>query len=223
MDRQIILLSVKNIARFWRDQWQVLRFNFRYKQFLFAWFWLRMSYLFDSPYWVSRRYQRKRGAADLHVYGETPLPVMAEIANRGGIAAGSRVFELGAGSGFTSLWLSAVRRCKVTAVEQIPLFCWRLKRTAARAGLSLLEVRCSDYLQTSFDGAEVIYLYGSNLEDPVIIELVQQLSELPDEVKVITVSYPLSDYAHKGLFPIIDSFTAEFEWGQADVFIQSIR
>ena len=223
MNKQIIFLSVKNIARFWWDQWQVLRLNFRYRQFLFAWFWLRMSYLFDSPYWVSRRYQRRRGAADLHVYGETPLPVMAEIAARAGVAAGDRVFELGAGSGFTSLWLSAVKRCRVTAIEQVPLFCWRLKRTAKRAGLPLLEVRCEDYIQTSFNGAEVVYLYGSNLEDSVIIELVEKLSKLSGEVKVITVSYPLSDYAHKGLFPIIDSFAAEFEWGQTEVFIQSIR
>ena len=223
MDRQLVLLTMKQIVRFWRDQWWVVRLNYRHKRFLFAWFWLRISYLFDSPYWVSRRYQRKHGASDLHVYGETPLPIMAKIAGRSGISAGNSVFELGAGSGFTSLWLSAVEHCRVTAIEQVPLFCWRLKRTARRAGLSLLDVRCGNYLQTSFDGADVIYLYGSNLESSVIVELVQRFSELPDDVKVITVSYPLSDYAVEGLFPLMDRFTAEFEWGQAEVFIQSIR
>ena len=223
MDKQLIQLSIKQIVRFWREQWYVIRSNYRHKRFLLAWFWLRMSYLFDSPYRISRRYQQRHRAADWYVYGETPLPTLAEIAKKAGVMAGDRVFELGAGSGFTSVWLAAVKNCRVTAVEQIPLFCWRLKRAAKRAGLFSLEIRCDDYLCTSFDGADLIYLYGSNLEDSAIIELVQRLSELPDAVKVVTVSYPLSDYADKGLFPVISCFEAEFEWGLAEVFIQSIR
>ena len=223
MDRQFVLLSIKQTVYFWRDQWRVLRSNYCHGRFLLAWFWLRMSYLIDSPYWVSYRYQRKQGAEDLHVYGETPLPTMALIADKAGICAGHKVFELGAGSGFTSLWLSAVRRCRVTAIERVPVFCWRLQRTAQRAGLSSLKVCCGDYLQASFEGADFVYLYGSNLEDSVIAALAQQLSELPDDVRVITVSYPLSDYAEAGLFPLIEQFTAEFEWGRAEVFIQSIR
>ena len=223
MDRQLILLSIKQIGWFWCDQCRVIKANFRHLRFLFAWFWLRMSYLLDSPYWVSRRYQRRNKAADWHVYGETPLPALARIVARVGVAAGDHVFELGAGSGFTSLWLNGVKHCRVTAIEQVPVFCWRLKRTARRAGLSGIDVRCENYVQASLQGADLIYLYGSNLDDAVIHQLANRFSELPDEVRVITVSYPLSDYADNGLFPLIDCFTVDFEWGQAEVFVQSIR
>lgn len=223
MDWQLLRLSIKQIGLFWRGQWWVVRKNYRYGRFMFAWIWLRMSYLFDSPYRVSRRYQRRRKAADLHVYGETPLPAFAGIVKKAGISPGDHVFELGAGSGFTSLWLNAVCRCKVTAIEQIPVFCWRLKRTAGRAGLSGVDVRCEDYLHTSLKQADFIYLYGSNLEDDVIQALVERFQELPDSVRIVTVSYPLSDYAAEGLFPVIDRFTADFDWGAAEVFVQSIR
>ena len=208
---------------FWREQWWIVKTNYRHVRFLFAWLWLRMSYLLDSPYWVSRRYQRQHKADDVHVYGETPLPALACIFEKARITANDHVFELGSGSGFTSLWLNATQGCRVTAVEQIPLFCWRLKRTARRMGLSGIDVRCEDYLQTSLQDADVIYLYGSNLEDSLIRTLSDRFLGLPDTVKIITVSYPLSDYAEGSRFPLIDRFTADFEWGRAEVFVQSIR
>ena len=223
MDRQLFQLSIKQIGVFWCEQWWIIKTSYRHGRFLFAWLWLRMNYLLDSPYWVSRRYQRQHDADDVHVYGETPLPALARIVEKAGVAAGDQIFELGSGSGFTSLWLNAVKGCKVVAVEQIPLFCWRLKRTVRRAGLSGIDVRCEDYLQTSLAGADFIYLYGSNLEGSVIHKLSERLLELPDQVKVITVSYPLSDYVDGELFPLIDRFTVDFEWGCAEVFVQSIR
>ena len=223
MDRQLLWLSITQVGAFWREQWWVIKTHYPHVRFLFAWFWLRMSYLIDSPYWVSRRFQRRNGSKDLHVYGETPLPSLALIVDKAGITAGDYVFELGSGSGLTGLWLNAVKQCKVVVVEQIPLFCWRLKRTARRFRLSGIEIRRENYLQTSFQGADFIYLYGSNLEDAVICELVRRFQELPDTVRIITVSYPLSDYADDGLFPVIDHFAADFGWGSAEVFVQSIR
>ena len=223
MGRQLLGLSIAQVGMFWREQWWVVKTGFRHTRFMLAWFWLRMSYLVDSPYWVSRRFQRKNNADDLHVYGETPLPALAGVVEKAGVSPGDHIFELGSGSGFTSIWLNAVKRCRVTAIEQIPLFCWRLERTARRFRLSDINVRCEDYLQTSLMDADFIYLYGSNLEDAVIRELVGRFLELPDQVKIITVSYPLSDYADDGVFPVVSHFVADFEWGAAEVFVQSIR
>ena len=223
MSRQLISLTVKQFIRFWREQWRMLKANFQHWRFLLAWVWLRGCYLVDSPYWVSWRYQRKLGSGELHVYGETPLVTLEKIMEKAEVTAKDHVFELGAGSGFTCLWLSLVKKCRVTAVELIPTFCWRLSRTAQRFRLSGLEVRCENYLATSFQGATVIYLYGSSLADEVIKALAGVFAGLPSGVRIITVSYPLADYSAEDKFILLDQFSADFEWGKAEVFIQSIR
>ncbi|MGB0360108.1 MAG: SAM-dependent methyltransferase [Endozoicomonas sp.] len=189
-------------------------------RFLLPWLWLKLSYLLDSPYSVSRRYERKRKASDLYVYGETPLRTLELITERTGLTSKDHVFELGSGSGFTALWLHGIKKCRVTAVEQVPLFCWRLHRTIKRMGLPAVSVRCESYLQTPLQGATVIYLYGSNLEDAVITELTERLAELPKGVRLITISFPLTDFAKNHDFIIKDQLKAQFEWGEADVFIQ---
>ena len=223
MNKYLIMLAIKQTRRFWQDQWKIIKKHYRNKRFISSWLWLRGCYFLDSPYWVSRRFQRKSQLTDLHVYGETPLLTLELIMNRVNLTACDHIFELGAGSGFTSVWLNTVNGCHVTAIEQVPVFCWRLQRTARRFGLSGIEVRCADYLATSMEGASIIYLYGSNLERPVIEQLTERLAMLPDQVRVISISYPLSDYSKKTPFPLIDQFTAGFEWGEANVFVQSIR
>lgn len=223
MDRQLITLAFRQFLRFWRDQWCMLKSNARHWRFLLAWLWLRCCYLIDSPYWVSWRYQRKQVDKDLFVYGETPLTTLETIMEKAGLTAQDHVFELGAGTGFTSLWLNMVKGCRVTAVELIPTFCWRLSRTGRRFRLSKFDVRCEDYRQTSFQGATLIYLYGSNLKADVIAELADTLGQLPSGMKIITVSYPLVDYCRKNCFVLQEQFSASFEWGCAEVFVQSIR
>ncbi len=220
LNRDVISLAIKQ----WFYQWyrgvkEFARYGVHLR-FLLPWLWLKLSYLLDSPYAVSRRYQRQQQAADLYVYGETPLETLEEIAERSSVKAADHVFELGAGSGFTAIWLHGVKKCRVTAVEQVPLFCWRLLRTVKRMGLSAVSVRCESYLQTSLSEATVVYLYGSNLEDAVITELAERLAELPQGVRLITISYPLTDFVGQETFVVTDQFSAQFEWGEAEVFIQ---
>ena len=214
---------LQQFVGFWRQQWLVFCRYSKYRRFLGAWLWLHLGYLFSSPYRVSRKYQRKIKSEDLYVYGETPLTTLAIIAERAKLTEVDHVYELGAGSGFTSLWLNAVKQCRVTAIEQIPVFCWRLMRTAKRFRLQGLQVRCDDYLTTELKQANVIYLYGSNLDNETIFKLTMRLSAMPSGTRIITVSYPLDEDNLFGVFELTDQFEADFEWGKAVVYLQNIR
>lgn len=220
LNRDLLLLAFRQ----WLYQWQqslreVKRYGHK-PRFLIPWLWLKLSYLLDSPYGVSRRYQRRVGAENIYVYGETPLTSLELIAEKSGVTSADHVFELGAGSGFTSIWLQGIKKCRVTAIEQIPLFCWRLHRTIRRMRLHSIDVRCEDYMQTPLEEASIIYLYGSNLEDSAIAKLAERLADLSAGIKVITVSYALQPFLQQHAFHLIDQFTVPFEWGEAEVFLQ---
>ena len=220
MNKELSALALRQWLYQWRQWLRELHRYGRWPRFVLPWLWLKLSYLFDSPYAVSRRYQRRIKAENLYVYGETPLTSLELIAKKSAVAAGDHVFELGAGSGFTTLWLHGVTGCRVTAIEQVPLFCWRLHRTIRRMKITAIDVRCADYCQTSLAEASIIYLYGSNLDDQIITELAERLALLPLGVKVITVSYSLQPYLQQLAFILTDQFTVPFAWGEAEVFIQ---
>ena len=223
MDKQILVLSYRQWLLFWRQQWLVIRQYRHHRRFLLSWIWLHFSYLFSSPYRLSKRYQRRIRSEALYVYGDTPLTTLEYIAKRADVSPADHVYELGAGSGFTSLWLHEVKGCSVTAIEQVPVFCWRLQRTARRFHLNRISVRCDDYMTTEIKSASVIYLYGSNLDDDTVFKLTLRLAAMPSGTRIITVSYPLDPEDVLGVFQPQDCFEAEFEWGTADVYIQNIR
>ena len=223
MDKQLLMLACRQTIQFWQQQWNVLKKYKDNRRFLLSWFWLHGSYLLSSPYRVSKRYQRSVKSEHLYVYGDTPLLTLEHIADRAAINKADHVYELGAGSGFTSLWLHEVKGCHVTAIEQVPVFCWRLQRTARRFRLQRMAVRCDDYMTTEIKRASVIYLYGSNLDEDTVFKLTLRLAAMPSGTKIITVSYPLDPDNVLGVFEPKERFEAKFEWGAADVYIQNIR
>ncbi|MGI9274522.1 MAG: class I SAM-dependent methyltransferase [Endozoicomonas sp.] len=225
----LTLLALLVNAREWREALQICRSYFSSWQFARAFLWLKLLYLVDDPYRVSRRYCKQQGEADCYQYGETPLTtlhsimerVMTRFGGNNGELLDCHVFELGAGSGFTSIWLNSVLGCRVTAIDQVPAFCRRLAGTARRFGLEGIEARCEDYLQADLSGATIVYLYGSNLDDPVIRQLADRLAELPSGTIVISVSYSLLSYIPEA-FKLSEQFPAQFFWGEAEVFIQQV-
>ena len=219
----LLALACKQWLYQWRQMFREIHLYGHKPRFILPWLWLKLSYLLDSPYGVSRRYQRRNKAKNIYVYGETPLTTLEIIATKSGVTSLDHVFELGAGSGFTSLWLRGVIGCQVTAIELIPLFCWRLHRTVRRMKLAGVDVRCANYLDTSFNDASMIYLYGSNLDDPAITKLATRLGALPEGVRIITISYALQPYVDQPLFALVGQFCVPFEWGEAEVFVQKVK
>ncbi len=229
---RLLALGLTVSRKEWLESFRVARRYFSSWRFVLSYLWLKMSYLLDDPFRVSRRYLKSIQSDDLYAYGDTPLTTLDKIMTAVSASPHDHVVELGAGSGFTSLWLHCYLGCTVTAIERIPTFCWRLMRTARRVRLKGINVQCNDYLKAEYDQASIIYLYGSNLDDETLLALTQRFQRLSAGVKIITVSYSLLDYCQfngqaDGLVVnnliVENTLQAEFPWGAATVFIHRVE
>ncbi|HSX04066.1 MAG TPA: class I SAM-dependent methyltransferase [Rhabdochlamydiaceae bacterium] len=175
------------------------------------------AYFFKNPYQISRKYLQKQGATDIHTYGETPLTTMRHIVQECGIDSHDFVLEMGAGRGRTSFFLNQYVGCKVHAIERIPKFVKMAQKVAQRWACKNIQFSCTDMGAADFKEATVIYLYGSALSDQEIQELIKKFDGISPKTKIITISYPLSDYSKK--FVTVKQFAASFPWGEADVYL----
>ncbi len=181
---------------------------------------LLLTYLFDNPFTISKRYLMKRGEENIYTYGETPLTTLEEIAKECQIKPADTVFELGCGRGRTCFWLRGFIGCKVVGIEYIPAFVERARRVAKKLKIDGVEFRNEDFLKSDFTGGTVFYLYGTCYEESFITQLIEKLKKSPPGTKIITVSYPLTDYCKDPLFEVMKRFPAKMTWGIADVYLQ---
>lgn len=179
-----------------------------------------ISYLFQNPFAISKRFLQKRGDQNVYAYGETPLTTLEEIAKECKITAKDTVFELGCGRGRACFWLNTFLGCKVVGIEYIPEFIERAEAIRNKFNVNNVEFRKQDMLQADLTGATVIYLYGTCLEETEIKKLIEKMKKLPSGTKIITISYPLTDYASEPLFEVMKRFQARYPWGMADVYLQ---
>lgn len=171
---------------------------------------LLLSYRAESPYAISKEFLMQRGASEIYAYGETPLTTMDEIARAFGLKKGDHLVDLGAGRGRAALFMASFYGLTVTAVEQIPTFAHRLQELGAKG----LTVSCQDMAELDLESATHIYLYGTMLSDGEIEAL---LNRFPHGAKIISVSYPLSEYSE--IYRIEKSLTARFPWGKTKVYL----
>lgn len=178
---------------------------------------LCLLYLFRNPHRISKAFMIERGEKDVYTYGETPVTTLERIVCECGVLSHDVVYELGVGSGRTIFWLNSFVHCKAVGVDLLPTFIERankIKRWLRVEGVSFIE---EDMLQTDLSDASVIYLYGTCLADPFIEKLTDRFKILKRGAKVISVSYPLTDYC--GDFKLEKSFLARYPWGVAEVFL----
>lgn len=224
--KETVTLIGINIIVLFRNMIEFIKVAFRYYgciAFLKEDIALRLMYLFHNPYSISKRFLIKKGKTDIYAYGETPLTTLELIARQCGIGPSDCVYELGAGRGRGCFWLHSFIGCSVVGLEFVPDFVDRANRITKRLALSNIEFKLANFCKSDFKGASVCYLYGTCLEDGDIKALIEKFSKLPAGTKIITVSYPLSDYAEKPYFEIMKHFTAPFTWGEADVYVQVVR
>lgn len=176
-------------------------------------------YCLKSPFKISKQFLQKRGEKDVYAYGETPLTTFEYIVKQCGITKADTLFELGSGRGRTCFWLNCFVGSKAVGIEFIPEFVDKANRVKKQFGLTEVEFRSQDMFDTDFSGATVVYLYGTCLEEDSIRKLIAKLEKLPIGTKIITVSYPLTDYTKKSLFEVMRAFPAKFTWGTADVYL----
>jgi len=234
IDEEGLRMSVKeffsllwmNFVVMVRNTVEFIKVAFRYYgtfSFLKADLALRLMYLFHNPYKISKRFLMNKGADDVYAYGETPLTSLEVIAHECNIGPQDRVFELGAGRGQTCFWLNSFIGCSVVGIEFVPEFIQRANLIKRRLGIQNIEFRLADMVKTDYTGATVCYLYGTCLDDASIKALVQKFSKLPPGTKIISVSYPLTDYTDKDCFEVMKRFTVPYTWGNADVFLQIVK
>lgn len=181
---------------------------------------LLLTYLFASPFRVSKKFLTDRGEKDVYAYGETPLTTLDAISRQCGVSREDVVFELGSGRGRSCFWLREFIGCDVVGVEWVPEFVKNCQRVRDLCGVEGLEFRCGDMTTSDLTGATVVYLYGTCLDAASIRKLVSLFEKLPSGTKIITVSYPLSDYAAGGTFEVMKRFPMPFTWGVGDVYLQ---
>lgn len=183
-------------------------------------------YLFYNPYRVCKDYLIQQGEKDPYVYGETPLTTLAQIANECALNERDVVYELGCGRGRSCFWLAAFVKCRVVGIEQIDLFVENANQVKAQYPEENVRFSLGNFLDYSYKDATVIYLYGTCLDEYTITHLIKKFAKLPPGAKIITVSYPLTDYLSLqewGLFDLVHTFQAPFAWGWADVYLHVRR
>jgi SAM-dependent methyltransferase len=181
---------------------------------------LLYNYLFVNPYSVARQFAIYNAEVDVYTYGETPLTTLEIIAQRAGITAEDTVYELGCGRGRSCFWLRAFVGCRVVGIEYNPVFVRKASALVQACKLEGVVFRCEDMLTVDYSDATVVYLYGSCLEDSFLERLTEQLKQLPNGAKVITVSYALQDYCSEALFEQLACWELPFTWGSASVYYQ---
>lgn len=192
---------------------------------LFPRFWVyeeafKRAYRFRNPFRICKAHLKQRGETDTDAYGESPLPALARIAEECGLTLDDIVVELGCGRGRGLLFLSCYIGCKGIGVDWVPFFIEQAKAISQATEPSLpVEFRCERMEETDLSEATVVYLYGTCLSDQMILELVRAFEKLLPTVKIITVSYALSDYSSQ--FQTLKQFSVIFPWGQGEIFLNS--
>ncbi len=181
---------------------------------------LILTYLFDNPFSISRRFLMQKGDNEIYQYGETPLTTLDFIIKKCDITSSDKIYELGCGRGRTSFWLSQVLGAETVGVEYIPEFVERADRITKKCALKRVSFLCQDMKDVDFQDATCLYLYGTCLTDEFIQQLTKKIEQLPRGTKIITVSFSLVDYANPSIFEVMRHFSAPFTWGEADVYLQ---
>jgi SAM-dependent methyltransferase len=181
---------------------------------------LLRQYFFRGPYKISKTFLKNKGAENIYAYGETPLTTVELIAETCQFKASDTIFELGCGRGRTCFWLNAFIHCKVVGIDFIPDFIDKATTVKKQYNLKDITFRCEDFLQSSLKDATIIYINGTCYDTPFIEQLAEKLSHVPAGTKIITVSYPLTEYTKKPVFEVMKRFEADFTWGTADVYLQ---
>ncbi len=174
-------------------------------------------YCWKNPHQISKAFLKSQGEKNVYGFGETPLTTLDLIARECAIVSKDTVFELGCGSARSCFWLNIFVKCRVIGIDFVPTFIQKGDQIKKWANISHLQLIQENFLKTDLSQATVIYLYGTCLEEEMIFELAKLFENLKPRTKVITVSYPLTEYSDA--FDVKKHFEGRFPWGKADIFL----
>lgn len=184
---------------------------------------LLCSYLWENPYRISRKFLQKRGEAEIYAYGETPPATMDKIAQECGITSQDVVVELGCGRARTCFWLALVLKAEVIGIDFVPKFVEKAEKVQFKYKVPRMQLKCADFLKENFEKGTVVYLHGTCMTDGEITLLSEKLTRMKKGTKVITVSFPLTDYPLGEKWELKKQFQGDFTWGSTDVYLQILK
>ena len=184
------------------DLIEALKIKERFPTFSSLDYKIKKQYKGMNPYRLAKRYGR--------VYGETPLTTMFEIAKLCKLTSEDHLYELGGGRGRAALFLNHIFGCKVTVFEEVEEFV----RIGRRLSKSLkVNFKRENFLDSKLSSPCCIYLYGTCMSDDEIKSLIKNI---PKKARVISVSFPLSDYDDR--FNVVEKIEGRFPWGKTDIY-----
>ena len=195
----------------------IFKFYKKFNFFLVDSFFL-FIYFFLSPYKISKRFLKKKTKKEIHIYGETPLLEFYKIAKKASISKDCFLIDLGSGRSRIAFFSNFFIGCRVLSVEWIPIFVKISKFISSIFRLKKLNFLCCDILDAPFEKADFVYLYGTDLKDDKIKKLIKKMTKMRKGSKVITISYPLSNYDSDNYYTT-NSFSVEFDWGKTFCYI----
>lgn len=190
---------------------------------------LKRAYGLFGAYHLARSKKWKQLGSiekNLPPFGHTPLKTLEEIAKLANVSKGMHVFELGCGTGRSSLWLSMCLGCKVTGVDHFEPFIEKAQK-ACRQGLTdqstienSIKFICSDLLDVDYSLAQCIYFYSTGFDEAYIKKLSCALNSAPKGCRLITISFPLKECDKETPFYVKKRKKVIFPWGEAFAFLQ---
>jgi hypothetical protein len=172
------------------------------------------SYFFINPYRALRKYLQKKGVKNPYQYGETPISVIDKLVEvAGGLEKYQYFADLGAGRGRVCAFIQNKYKCKVFAFERFEPFVKRGRKLFPQ-----IKFISGDFLTKDFSSIDLIYLYGTMMTEKEILLFTSKVSK---GTKVITISYPLTDYDSR--FQVLEQLDIDLPWGKTKGFIQCLR
>lgn len=223
--KEFLSLLWVNITVQWRNFIEFLRVVIHYYpklSFFKVDMTLLLTYLFNNPYVISKEFLKDQGEKNVYAYGETPLTTLDHIAKECQLSSSDTVYEVGSGRGRCCFWLNSFIKCNVVGIEYIPEFTTRSNEIKERFKLKNIQFLQQDMLKTNYSNATAIYLYGTTLDDNTIEQLIKQFDHTKPGTKIISISYPLTDYPTQS-FELMKRFPVRFPWGTTDAYLQIRR
>ena len=218
---KLFFLGIKTKIKEIHDFLYTLQKYRRNTLFIKSYLQLKCLYLLKNPYAISRKYLIQHDPANIYQYGETPIRTLNIIEqyipqeyHR------THLYELGAGSGYTTLYFRLIRHYSVTSIEMISAFCQRIEYIIQKNKISNTTILNDDFLKIDFKQANIIYLYGSCMEITQIKKLIHIIKQQQQKILIISISFALSQYEKTGVFHKIHQHNITFFWGNTDVFIE---
>lgn len=171
--------------------------------------------LFSNPYRTCRKFLQRRGERDIYAYGETPLATMEKIAIECALRPQDHFVELGSGRGKNCFWVSQFIGCKATGIEWIPSFVRLSRFIKALFQIEKLSFQMADFKQADLSQATFVYLYGTCLSEEQIRTVAQSIEKLPNNSKIVSISYPIKSRYLK----LRKSFSVSFPWGETAAYL----